>query len=232
MVELALLALLLAATPLRADVGPSWSPAPPPQEPSWSQPVAPVPVAMPGEPAQEPVRQTRFQQPQPPVETRQEQQIQLIPPGPEKVYRLESEASLQQRMKEEARDRGEPAVVFPDEPVLSTQTYRGRHWPERRLFVEPNFVCYQRLMFEEINSERYGWDFGAAGPFLSAAWFFKDVLLVPYHLAEDPCRCYECSAGYCLPGDPVPLFLYPPNCSLSGAAAEAVTVLAMIAIFP
>jgi hypothetical protein len=235
MVKWAVLALLLAAAPTAAvrgaEVGPAWSP--PTQQQDWAPPppVMPGSVITPVEPGREPLHQTRFQQPPTTDPAREQQTIQLIPPGPERIYRLESEDSLQERMRQEAADRGEK-IAFPDEPILSTRPYPGRHWPDRPLYVEANYVCYQRLLFEEKNSERYGWDLGAIGPFVSAAYFFKDLVLLPYHLAEDPCRCYECSAGYCLPGDPVPYLCYPPNLSLSGAAVEAGTIVALLAIFP
>jgi hypothetical protein len=98
--------------------------------------------------------------------------------------------------------------------------------------VEPNYVCYGRLYFEQINSERYGWDFGAMDPLLSVGKFYLDVATLPYHAFTRPCDKCECSAGYCLPGDPVPLYLYPPGASLTAAAAEAGAVVAGLALFP
>jgi hypothetical protein len=160
---------------------------------------------------------------QPPVE----------PPGREVLFRLESESSLFERIRQEALERTPPdRVVFPDEPILSRDTYLGRAWPGRNLIVEPNYVCYNRLLFEDLNSERYGWDLGVAQPAVSTGLFFFDFLTLPYHLAVDPCRCYECNTGYCLPGDPVAYLIYPPNLSLTGAVAEVGTVFTMIAIFP
>jgi hypothetical protein len=100
------------------------------------------------------------------------------------------------------------------------------------MVVEPHFVCYGRTYFTELNSERYGWDLGPLQPFVSAGVFFWDVVALPYHIATDPCRCYECSAGYCLPGEPVPYLLYPPTFSLSGLGAEAATAVVLFAVFP
>jgi hypothetical protein len=51
-------------------------------------------------------------------------------------------------------------------------------------------------------------------------------------MGTEPFRCYECSAGYCLPGDPTPLALYPPQLNLSGLIAQAGTVAGVSAIFP
>jgi hypothetical protein len=159
--------------------------------------------------------------------------IQLEPPGPQRVFRLESEASLQERIRQEFRqDDPIQRVVFPEEPVLSTQPYQGRAWPPQKELAEASYVCYGRLLFEEKNSERYGWDLGAIQPIVSASVFFKDVLVLPYHAATDLCRCNECSAGYCLPGDPVPYLLYPPEISLTGAFAETAAAVTLFAVFP
>jgi hypothetical protein len=159
--------------------------------------------------------------------------IQLEPPGPDRLFRLESEKTFQERMRQEARGRPTlERIVFPDEPVLSTEPYTGRVFPPAKEIVEPNYVCYCRLYFEQLNMERYGWDLGFIAPFVSAGKFFWDVAWLPYHLGTEPCRKFECSAGYCLPGDPVPLLLYPPEISLIGTTLEAGTVVSLFAIFP
>jgi hypothetical protein len=162
-----------------------------------------------------------------------EYQIQLEPPGPERLFRLESEQTLQERMRQEARQRPTlERINFPEEPVLSTQAYAARPFPPAQELVEPNYVCYRRLHFEDKNSERYGWDLGFIQPFVSAGIFYWDVVTLPYHMGTDPCRKFECSAGYCLPGDAVPYMLYPPELNLTGIAAEAGTIVALFAIFP
>jgi hypothetical protein len=159
--------------------------------------------------------------------------IQLEPPGPERLFRLESEKNLQERMRQEARQRSTlERITFPEEPILSKEPFVARVFPPAQEVVEPNYVCYNRLYFEEMNSERYGWDLGFIQPFVSAGVFYWDVLTLPYHIGTEPCRHYECSAGYCLPGDPVPYLLYPPELSLTGATLEAGTIVALFAIFP
>ena len=154
-------------------------------------------------------------------------------PGPERLFRLESQASLYQRMKQEARER-RPAerINFPEEPVLSSQPYYGRDWPAQKMTVEPIYVCHERLLFEQINQERYGWDFGILAPLLSTGIFYKDVVFMPYHLGTQPLRCFECSSGKCQPGDPVPLLLAPPELSLTGALAETAVLATLFAVFP
>jgi len=61
--------------------------------------------------------------------------------------------------------------------------------------TEPNYVLYRKLFFEERNSERYGWDLGVMGPFVSAGAFYWDLALVPYQFASLPFRRFE-SNGY------------------------------------
>lgn len=175
--------------------------------------------------------------PQPPVKAPTEEtsdiQVQLEPPGLDRVTRRESEASLQERMRQEARGRRPlDRIDFPPEPILSTEKYAGRSFPPTVEVAEPNYVCHQRLYFEEKNSERYGWDLGIIQPLVSAAWFYGDLALLPYHIGTAPCRKYECSAGYCLPGDSVPYLLYPPDLSLTGAALETGGIFSLFAIFP
>ena len=48
----------------------------------------------------------------------------------------------------------------------------------------------------------------------------------------EPCRCFEYNTGWCLPGDPVPLLLYPLELSATGFVAEVGTILTLVAVFP
>src|SRR5687767_5026397 len=123
-------------------------------------------------------------------------------------------------------------IQFPEEPVLSRERYRGRNWPQTTRLVEPAYVCHGPLYFEELNSERYGWDLGLAQPILSTGIFYFDLLTLPYQVASSLGDCYDCSSGKCLPGDPVPYLLYPPQLSLTGSLAEAATLIALLAVFP
>src|SRR5205814_4005473 len=105
-------------------------------------------------------------------------------------------------------------------------------WPKKKMAVEPGYVCHKRLLFEEPNAERYGWEFGLFQPILSSLYFYKDLALLPMHVMTHPQRCYDCSAGKCLPGDSVPYLLYPPELTVTGLLAEAATVGGLVAIFP
>jgi hypothetical protein len=157
--------------------------------------------------------------------------IPTEPPGLERLRQLNSEAQLFERWRQELRARREPAT-FPDEPILAREAYLGRSWPQRTCTAEPNYVSYERLFFEEKNSERYGWDLGPISPIVSTAYFFKDVALFPYHAMTEPCRRFDSSAGQCLPGDPVAYKLYPEGLSATGALGEAAAIVTLLAIFP
>jgi hypothetical protein len=210
---------------------PASSPAPlPPPQAAWTSATA--------EQA-EGVQQVAAQPPIPPDagararEEAQEYRYQLEPPGPEKLFRLMSESRLQEQIRQEnRRPSGVERVVFPEEPPVSTDRYLGRRWPAAQEVAEPYYVCYGRLHFEEKNTERYGWELGVLQPFVSTLNFYKDVLLLPYHIGTEPCRHFECNAGYCLPGDPVPYLLYPPNINLTGLVAEGAAATGVFLAFP
>ena len=162
-----------------------------------------------------------------------EYQFLVTPPGADRLFQLEPESGFQARLQNEWRDNGhKDRLTFPDEPVISKDVYAGRAWPEYAMTVEPYYVAHKRLLFQQINPERYGWDLGIIDPPLETGIFFADVALLPYHAFTDPFRCCSTGAGYCLPGDPVPYLLYPPEYSLTGAVAEAGAVAAVLAIFP
>jgi len=141
-------------------------------------------------------------------------QIHSQPPGPDRLFRLESEQALDERIRIETSRPGGPAVVFPEEPHQQAVASRPNPYhggPPKVELAEPNCVCYRRLMFEQINTERYGWDLGPAEPFFCAGVFYADMVTAPLRRLVAPCRCYECSAGYCLPDDPVPFEVLLPS---------------------
>lgn len=159
--------------------------------------------------------------------------IQLEPPGPERIFQLKTWDEFQETLRQEGRNRNPPRdTTFPEEPILTRERYYGRNWPRMEMIVEPNFVGYSRLLFEQKNAERYGWDLGPVHPFLAVLTFYKDILLLPYHSMTDPFRFYEYNTGYGLPGDPTPFLLYPPEISFTGSIAETASILAVLAVFP
>jgi hypothetical protein len=159
--------------------------------------------------------------------------IPLEPPGPARLFKLDTEAELYERMRQDARNQGlDNRINFPEEAVVSRDKYKGRSFPPAVEVAEPYYVCYNRLLFQEINSERYGWDLGAVGPLVDVGSFFFNLATVPYHLATRPFDQMECSAGYCLPGDPVPYLAYPPELSMTGITVEGLAAAALFTIFP
>jgi hypothetical protein len=88
------------------------------------------------------------------------------------------------------------------------------------------------LYFEQPNIERGLWDFGVFAPVLSVGKFYWDIATLPYHWGTRPGQHYDTSAGKCLPGDPIPFYLYPPELSLTGVAAQAAAVTGAFFIFP
>jgi hypothetical protein len=196
-------------------------------------PLAPAPASQGRVGGQPYIRQMRLQEMGLRAEEGQDYQIQLEVPGPERLFRRESEQHLQMRIQQEALGRSNlERVTFPDEPVLSTETFTARVFPPTTEVVEPFYVLYGRLDFEEKNSERYGWDLGLIQPLVSTAYFFCDAATIPYKLGSFPFRWWDSDTGYCLPGDPVPYLLYPPELTVRGGLVEAGTVVALFAIFP
>jgi len=100
------------------------------------------------------------------------------------------------------------------------------------LKVEPSYVVHRRLMFEDKNSERYGWELGIAQPAVSAAYFAKDLLLWPSHLASSLFERYDTSAGKCPPGSPVPYLLYPPEITAFGGTVGAAVIVGTAILIP
>ncbi len=160
--------------------------------------------------------------------------IELEPPGRQRLFRLESERALIERVRQEARDRGERAV-FPAPVELPDQDhpYRpGRPWPVHVVRIVPNYVCYHPLYFERKNTERYGWDWSIFQPIVSTAAFYADVIIFPYNVGVMPPWACECNAGYFLPGDPVPYYFYVPPFSWKGAALQTAVIAGGIAALP
>ena len=160
--------------------------------------------------------------------------VRLETPGKEKLFgSRETERELEERMRQEAKDAGRAeAVQFPERAVLTTDAYQPRLSAPIVVLAEPSYVVYRPLYFEEKNSERYGWDLGFIQPVVSTLNFYKDVALFPAHFSAYPHRRFETSAGQCRPGDPVPLLLYPPEITLTGAAGEAGLLTGLFLIVP
>jgi hypothetical protein len=138
--------------------------------------------------------------------------IRLEVPGTQVLFRLESEEELRERMRQEATQREEgKQLYFPESNIVLAREKSPppRLWPPLAEVVEPADVGFRRLWFHQINFDRYGWDLGFFQPAVSMGTFYFDILTLPAQFLIDPCRRYEYNTGWCLPGDPAPLALYP-----------------------
>src|SRR5262245_28987600 len=88
-------------------------------------------------------------------------QVQLEPSGPDRSFRIESEAALRERIRQEFRNRSERAD-FPREVELVRpgESLQARYFPPTASLYVPDAVCYKPLYFEDKNVERNGWDAG------------------------------------------------------------------------
>jgi len=119
-------------------------------------------------------------------------------------------------------------LTFPALPQVGEGlAYQSKtiNYPPMRVNYEPLYVVHRRLHFEELNAERYGWDLGIIQPLVSAAYFYKDVLLWPNSLASGVAYGFwDTNAGKCLPGSPTPYMLYPPGLTITGSVVEGLVI--------
>jgi len=223
-------------------------PPPPPAVPVViEQPIpsaAPVPLAIPTPVFQEVAQPEAQPAAQPKTPPLKDVEVKSLPPGitklpsRDKVFLMYDDATLQRAIIEETKKtKLGGSIDFPRLPDVvppGTQyvSRTGTQQPLRAVY-EPGFVVHRRLHFEEKNSERYGWDLGFAGPFVSSAAFYKDVLLWPNSLASGVVYGFwDTSAGKCQPGSPVPYYLYPPGLTITGTATEALIITGAAVIIP
>ena len=222
------LALLFAAGVSSAQVSQSAPTARP-----ASQTTPPVRMVHPQPAPVQPI-QPVYYQPNKEAEAQTAPFLQLESPGLGRLSRLDSDERLQRRI-----EQLDPTAVhvFPESPILSRDRYagRGQLWQRRQITVEPNYVNFGKLQpfFEDKNAERYGWDLGPLSIPVALTKFASDVVLFPAKALSDPCRLHDSSAGHCLPGDPVPYMIYPPEiATITGTAAELAVIGALIVVFP
>ena len=169
-----------------------------------------------------------------------------VPPIPrDDAFRFQNDAELDKRIVGElvAAEKRNPkfeykasayALPQPAKVGASGVAYvpKTASYGPTAALIEPGYLVHRRLMFEEKNSERNGWDLGFIQPLVSTAAFYKDALLMPAHLASNLAERYDTSAGKCLPGNAVPYYLYPEEITLFGATVGAVAVTGAAFIFP
>lgn len=136
------------------------------------------------------------------------------------------------REKEPTKPTKPLAVPLIERPQAALQSAVKAGYAPHRAVLEPGYVVHRRLLFEEKNSDRYGWELGYAQPVVSTLYFYKDVLLFPGHIASGLFERYDTSAGKCPPGSPVPYYLYPPQMTLRGGIVEAGVVAGTVLLLP
>ncbi|QEL16088.1 hypothetical protein [Limnoglobus roseus] len=155
-------------------------------------------------------------------------------PSRQNVFRLTSDADLDARIQKESTSGKNP---FPKPAPLSAEplVYQAKtaSYPPMKTFREPTYVVHRRLYFEEMNSERAGWEIGFLQPFLSAGYFYKDLFFLPHNAVSGLWKNrWDTSAGKCQPGAPTPYYLYPQGFTLSGLMFQATLLTGLPFIFP
>ncbi len=157
---------------------------------------------------------------------REELEFPVDLPGWGKLFRRQSDSQFQERIRQEIKRQGGGKVMFPEAPVLSREELKPRQFEPGVAMVQPSYIVHNRLLFEQPNFERYGWDLGLLTPVANAGVYYYDLAMLPYHMWTRPLEQMDTSAGKYLPGDPVPLLLYPETFSVTGLAGMAGTFVA------
>ncbi len=168
-------------------------------------------------------------------------------PKPEDVFHIYDNAQLEQIIMNSIRQADRQRNVKMDENYAATLRFppvapvggnapyvaKTSAYPPMQTAYDALYVVHRRLHFEEKNAERYGWDLGIVQPLVSALYFYKDVMLWPQSLASGfAYGFWDTSAGKCLPGTPVPYYLYPPGLTITGTAFEGVVMTGLAFVFP
>jgi hypothetical protein len=159
------------------------------------------------------------------------QEYTVLPPR-DRIFVIYDDAELERIIMDRIR-KDNPMLVKrdlqfpPSPPVGGGQPYRPKTlaYTPMQVNYDAIYVVHRRLHFEELNSERYGWDLGIVQPFVSAMTFYKDVLMWPNSLGSGCAYGFwDTNAGKCLPGSPTPYMLYPPGLTITGSALEGVII--------
>ena len=94
------------------------------------------------------------------------------------------------------------APRFANAGVIYPPASEYRPWVASSFYWEAPGSAHYPLYFEEINLERYGYNYGHLQPLVSAAHFFATIPLLPYEMTVHPCHEEIYSLGYYRPGDP------------------------------
>ena len=200
---------------------------------SAQEPVRP-PSALPSE------QKSQAQPPQQPplITDKQAQQLledegKYTPPSKEELYRVDSESTKFERLKQIRKIMNRPDIDFPDEDTIRIRTsLEARKFGSMQATQVASYVVYQPLYFQQINHERYGWELGVFQPLVSTGQFYADVLMFPYKFAANPPWHCDANVGYALPGDPEQLRFLTPPFSWRGVVGQTGAMIGGAAIFP
>src|SRR5439155_17432134 len=105
-------------------------------------------------------------------------------------------------------------------------------FPKMVELVEPSYVCHGRLLWEQPNFERLGYNFGVLQPALCLGVFYYDTALLPYHVWSDWRCTMDCTYGRCMPGDQAPLLVPRERFSVTGLVGQSATLIGIGFLFP
>jgi hypothetical protein len=117
------------------------------------------------------------------------------------------------------------------EAQLGSHEYH-REWLNYSYFWEAPAFYNRPLYFQEVNLERYGYNWGIFQPVVSGAWFYVKIPLLPYMMTvHPPCEC-SYSLGYYRPGSCVPYQINWPEVRLDAALVEAGFITGLCFLIP
>jgi hypothetical protein len=197
-------------------------------------PERPIPVV-------QPVAQPPAEKPFPKLKDEDNSKYTTLP-SRDKIFVIYTDEELERavlaRLRQDEIDaKRDPYQKYPKdlrfpavEDVSGGVAYKPKTaaYPPMQTNYDPLYVVHRRLIFEEKNAERYGWDFGFVQPIVSSMYFYKDVILWPNHLASGCAYGFwDTNAGKCLPGSPTPYMLYPPGLTITGGVFETVLLIGL-----
>ena len=145
---------------------------------------------------------------------------------------LDSQKMFEERMRQQALQRTPPdSVQFPANAPITTTTLVRKPPSTTIPGTPPSFVTYRCISKRRMRNDSAG-TWALFNRRCHSLISIRTFLLCPHNYFSHPLRRYESCAGYCLPGDPVPYILYPPEFTLTGSVAEAAIIVGLFAILP
>jgi len=154
--------------------------------------------------------------------------FQVALPGPQKQFTRISEEDFYKGIGKMQGGR----AIFPVEPIISKEPFRPRDFPAMVETVEPSFLLHRRLLFEQPNFERTGWDLGIVQPVVNVGVFSYDLVMLPYHYWSDLHDRSEGNPGKCMPGDQAPLRVPIERFSVTGSIGQVGAIIGGSFLFP